>query len=348
VLQIGVLEGAPEYQFTRISGATRLADGRIAVSDGPVAEVRVYGPDGGYLATIGGSGEGPGDFRYPTGLTTVGQDTLVVQDGYDRVYFAPDGTYLRREVLDRAAFTGLWGGTGFAEGAAWLADGSLLAPVYERSSGPPRAAGPFRPGMTMVRVSGDLTRADTLGVFGGIRQEYVDVGADRPSAVVPPFAARSSWALGARDGTVGMADSEHPQVHLFGPDGAHRIVRWSATPEAVTADEVEAWKGEQRAAPWTQGRLPQLERAWAQMEVPASKPYFWRADLGRDGSVWVALDDGSGERAEWLVFGPDGRWRGRFVAQGHLQIQEIGPDHLLGTHRDENDVEYLRMYALGG
>lgn len=44
-LTIGTLAGSPEFQFFRIAGAHRFADGRIAVVNGGSQEVRVYGGD---------------------------------------------------------------------------------------------------------------------------------------------------------------------------------------------------------------------------------------------------------------------------------------------------------------
>ena len=57
----------------------------------------------------------------------------------------------------------------------WMADGTYFAPVYESQEGP-LSPGPLRrPRMTFVRVSADLSGLDTLGEFGGMLQQTVDV-----------------------------------------------------------------------------------------------------------------------------------------------------------------------------
>src|SRR5688572_2268538 len=60
---IGVVEGAPEYQLFRVRHALRLEDGAIVVADGGSREIRFYDSAGRHIRSIGGDGEGPGEFR---------------------------------------------------------------------------------------------------------------------------------------------------------------------------------------------------------------------------------------------------------------------------------------------
>lgn len=110
--------------------------------------------------------------------------------------------------------------------------------------------------------------------------------------------------------------------------------------------EVEAWKEKQRDASWTRNQLPQLERGWAQMELPEHKARFYQVDVTRDGGVWVSLEEYSSETSRWLVFDAEGHRRGLVTLPGPFQIHDIGAEYVLGVYRDENDVEFVRMYAL--
>ena len=67
-VDIGVLEGAPEYQLFRVGGALRLDDGRIVVANGGTGELRFYDEAGSYLSASGRKGEGPGEFKRPVGI----------------------------------------------------------------------------------------------------------------------------------------------------------------------------------------------------------------------------------------------------------------------------------------
>ncbi len=347
LLQIGVAEGDDAYQLFRVADAKRLSDGAIAVANGGTRELRIYEADGTHRATAGGAGQGPSEFTYPSSLVILPGDTIQVQDFLDRVYFAPDGSFLRRETLDRDAFREAIGGP--PEGGQWMADGSYFAPIYQFESHPggPRPGPLRRPQITLARTPEAFSRVDTLGVFGGVLQQYVDVGGQRGIfSNVPPFATTTSWGLGATDGTIIVGDNADPQIHRFHADGSHSIVRWTAEQMPVSTSDVEAWKEEQRNAEWTRGQLPELERGWATMDIPEMKPYYGRVRVGSDGTLWVG-EVGTGRDSTHLrVFDADGRYAGTITLPERFTVHDSGPDWVLGVMRDENDIEFLRMYAL--
>lgn len=98
VLTIGDDESAPrEYLFGRIVGVRTDADGNIYVADQKTMNVRVFGPGGDYLRTIGTRGRGPGEFSHITSMHVDRQNRLVVADNMNSrfTWFAPDG-----EVID--------------------------------------------------------------------------------------------------------------------------------------------------------------------------------------------------------------------------------------------------------
>lgn len=351
-LVLGSLEGEPEYQFFRVAAAARLSDGSFVVANGGTREVRFYGPDGEHRRTVGGAGQGPEEYRYPVAILVGPGDTLQVQDFLDRVRYAPDGTFLGRESADMGRLQAAVGPDAFPEGGLWLADGTLFTPAFVREErrGPPDPGPPFRPPLRFLRISGDLSTATLLGDFGGIRQQFVqvDAGPRGVAPVVPPFAVSTSYAAGASDGTLVVGDSDFTEVRLFRADGREERARWPADREPVTTAEVEAWLEVQRNAPWTQNRLPQMERAWAAMEVPARKAAFGRVAMGRDGSVWVPEStDFDADPATFLVFTAEGHLRGRASLPGPFTVMDAGPGWVLGIWRDENEVEYLRLHRVG-
>lgn len=347
-VHIGVIDGAPEYQLFRVSDAKRLSDGGVVVANAGSRELRIYNVDGTHRVTAGGAGDGPSEFRYPGALHVLRGDTIQVQDFMDRVYFTAQGDFIRRETTDRAALAAVWERTGGAsEGGQWMADGTFFAPMYRRNQGSPVPGPLARPPMTLVRVSGDFATIDTLGVFGGILQQYIDVGGARGRRfIIPPFFTNSSWALGAADGSVIVGDNAAPQIHRFSADGSHIIVRWTAAPESGSASEIEAWKERQRAAEWAQTQLPQLERAWAVMDVPETKPYYGQVTTGSDGTMWVGAVDDLGQGGKIISFNSDGHYVGFVDLPGRFTPYDSGPGWVLGLLRDEQDVEYVQVFDL--
>ncbi len=69
------------------------AEGNVYVLDLQLAEVKIYSPDGEFIRSIGREGEGPGEFRFPSGLAFLGDGNIgVVQTAPGRiVLLTPDG-----------------------------------------------------------------------------------------------------------------------------------------------------------------------------------------------------------------------------------------------------------------
>lgn len=78
--EIGVRDGEEAYQLHRAQGSTRLKDGRIVVANAGSQELRFFDSRGRYLRSVGGDGEGPGEFRFPTRVRPIGGDSLMVWD----------------------------------------------------------------------------------------------------------------------------------------------------------------------------------------------------------------------------------------------------------------------------
>lgn len=100
-LEIGVVEGEEEYQLHRVGGSVRLDDGRIVVANTGSRELRVFGPDGDFLGSVGRDGEGPGEFRSPSRIRRLAGDTLMVwDDGLFRIsLFDAEGDFLAMAPL---------------------------------------------------------------------------------------------------------------------------------------------------------------------------------------------------------------------------------------------------------
>jgi hypothetical protein len=175
---VGVPDGPEEYQLFRVAAAARLSNGDLAVVNGGTREVRLYAADGTFRMVIGGPGEGPGEFRYPTQVTVGRGDTIVVWDNpAHRINrFAPDGQFIEAISIDRGAISGMIHAPYFSEMAEALPDGDLLVRLFESSGGGPPPVGVFRPGSGALRMAQDLSRVDTVAFFGGTEQMVVETG----------------------------------------------------------------------------------------------------------------------------------------------------------------------------
>jgi hypothetical protein len=89
-----------------------------------------------------------------------------------------------------------------------------------------------------------------------------------------------------------------------------------------------------------------LERAWAAMDVPETKPYYGRVTTGSDGTIWAGPAEDGGQGTTLRAFGPDGRFLGTVSVPGRYTPHDSGPGWMLGVLRDENDVEFVQLFEL--
>jgi hypothetical protein len=92
---------------------------------------------------------------------------------------------------------------------------------------------------------------------------------------------------------------------------------------------------------------PRLERILALSPVPATFPAHGRMLADAEGNLWVAAYPRPGEdRQVWEVFDASGRWLGPVTMPGRFRVTGVGGGVVLGTGRDEQDVEKVLVYRL--
>jgi hypothetical protein len=101
--EIGGVDGAVEYQFTRIQDVFGASDGSVWVIDGQfeAGTIRQFSAAGQFIRQIGRQGNGPGEYRSPLSVTQLRDGRVVVLDGIGRVLLyalngIPDTTWTLR------------------------------------------------------------------------------------------------------------------------------------------------------------------------------------------------------------------------------------------------------------
>lgn len=128
-LAVGGDESRPETLFGNVADLAVDEAGRIHVLDQYAREVRIFGPDGVFLGTLGGPGEGPGELsRFAASLVLRG-DTLLVGD------WARRGVHFYRALERVVTEEGRWSGRDLLlrVGGAWDRPDTLFAFTYEET-----------------------------------------------------------------------------------------------------------------------------------------------------------------------------------------------------------------------
>lgn len=320
-----------------VVGAVRLTDGRIAVANGRVPMVQVFGPDGGFLYSVGRTGGGPGEFRGIDSLLPFRGDSLAVFDAARQrvVIFSGNGTWGRdiplRNHVGRTRLIGAF------------PDGSVLYSTAPFSAG----SGVWRDSATYVRVWGDGTPADTLGRWPTEERYSVD-HQGRPVRGVRPFGL-VTWAV--PDGeTVHVGTGDPFVIETVALHGQPvRRVRAPARGAHLAESEIARYERERlegirgtRAYPLVQAVL-----ASGAVPYPERLPAHGRLIVDAQGHLWVERVPIPGDTSvAWVVFEPDGHAAAMAVVPAELQLIQIDAGAVLALHRDQSGLESIRLHRL--
>jgi hypothetical protein len=261
VASIGGAYGEGAHALTKVTAVIILneAPGTIAVADGASAEVRLFDVTGAHVRTVGGRGEGPGEFRWIRRLSQVEHGIAVWDNVLGRL------TILRNDgSLDVARITvPLPRGREFNVIGAFK-DGSL-ALLTRRSELAMRGAAPglYTDTLVYARLDVAVSEIDTLA-----------------RVVTPPrwfYDAGSSWGL---------------EQEIFGSDihatvGDHLLFVGSGDADAIMAYSMSATDRPSRVSLPPSNRLITTGLATAERErrLQAVEDRFAVTTvIGRDGS----------------------------------------------------------------
>ena len=339
VYRIGSLSGEGWQQFGRVQKVAFDGAGQLYVFDRQVLHIHVVDGSGRLLRTLGGQGDGPGEFRRAPSFTVMPDGRVVVGDTGYLAYqiFDASGEYERRVGMGlEDAGGGLWEFMPDPAGdAIFSAVGSRIRHVKFVQDAPTPSTRPIE----RLDLTGDVVTRDTVAdgwLPPGV--EWLMSGSREPTEFGPRM------LLGVLpDGTIAFSDSSAYAIKLVRPGaGVQQILRRPLQPVRVTNRMIEAEKDRQRQGPVPPG-MERLERERIDGLVFSEVVSIVR-ELGVswDGEIWVQRrgeepldDDGPID-----VLTMDGRYLGSYRA-GALELPAaFGPDRLVAfIEEDELGVQ---------
>ena len=341
---VGDALGDERYEFYSLRGMARLSDGSVAVIDRRDQRVRIFSDGGEFVRSMGGRGEGPGEFRNPWFMWALPGDTLWVGDYRPQRFnvFSRDGEFIRLITLD---------------------------PLYPN---PSRGGGVLSNG-TSVNLREDLEQetdfttpqrllAEVHGPDGTLLAPLLTLAGRHLGSVesaprfsfAPLFDANPDVSAGGT--TVAVTTGRDPEVRVMDDQlRLRRIIRWIEDERAVTRADVRAWREEYRReqrerdlGDFAATLGPQIEAlASDERPVAALFPTATSVMVARDGRIWVRRYPRPRQTTGWLAFEPDGRFLCHMDGVSELSnIYEFGIDYVLGSSRDALDIESVVMYEL--
>ena len=275
-VSIGEFDGPEEYLFGSI-WSIAVDDARnVYVFDEQAQHVRVFDSAGAYVETLGGRGEGPGEFRRAEAIAVLPDGRLVVRDpGNQRIEVFGPG----------AGQTNQWG---YNAGNTYS-----MSPLYTDALGRTFlvARDLSREGFVMhvIVLGPDGTHVDTIPQPSSpyepptLMAEFVTTSGSAVARAGVPFSPEFLWTVHPSGHFLTGLSSEYG-IDLPRDDGVLRIER--ITDPAPAHDEERAGRRE---------RITRMMRntdpdwSWTGPPIPEHKPFFQELLAGRDGRLWVRL-----------------------------------------------------------
>ena len=339
-LTIGLSEAGDAHELFRVSDAVVLEGGRIASANGGTGEIRVFGPDGAHEVSMGGAGEGPGEFSHLAAIAPWAGDSIV---GWDR-------QQQRISVFDRAGQHGRtfrvpqFNDSFGLEFLGVTRDGRLLlrAGFPRRDDEPFR--GMFRPDQLYALFTGEGELSVELGVHPGA-EGFLSAGGGVESFFGHPHAKNTVATVWGERLLVSPNDAF--ELRAFTLDGEpSMVVRLDTDTRSPTRDDMRRWFDDFTANDTPEERAA-FRGTFDEFPLLESFPAFTDIVVDALDHVWVREFPTPGdEDAVWVVFDPDGVALGRIETPAGLEVHVIGRDYILGRARAEFEVEIVERWPL--
>ena len=330
-LDLGAVDGGTAETFFDVADATLLRDGSVAVLNAGTAEVRLFAPDGQHIRTLGGRGEGPGEFNQPRQLLRVGDDSLAVWDPWER----------RLSVLDHFGHPGrvstlpAWDISGTI--VKFRSDGRVVLRMLLFSS-PPGAELHTSPAQYLL-VDSRAGIVDTLAQVPHSVWERIGEG----------WAMQHFGAWGVDAGTPNgfwAGDARTEEVRQYDDDGRLlRIIRWSGADRSINDQHVQALLEERLKKAHAAGHA-RIRSDFVRHSTAEQFPAYREMVGSSNGQVWIEDYPPPGDEhpITWTAFDSTGAVAAVMDMPRGVEVFEIEDDYVLGVFSDDLGVQYVRVY----
>jgi len=333
-LELGGIDASGPEQFGNVSGIVVATDGSIWVSDRQTPTVQVFEADGTHRASVGGAGDGPGEFR-TVELQGAARDSVAITDGRGGrlSWFSLDGTFLTSVSLDRAG-----GASPIVYGVS--NDGTPVGVVQT------------------VLGANELATGDT---FGGDMEFVAWIETDdaptvlaQASTTVRTLTERSSLplpfmvnAMLSAGHQIAIHSGPDFEVRILSLDGGVRRIQRVERPRQPVNTSVRAEYAEFVEMAYPPGRQDQFLELVDHPEVPEYAPAYSRLLQTSEGVIWAQHWTPSPARqGDWDVFDSEGTLVATVPNPDRLWIHAVSDSAIYGVWNDELGVDHVRRHPL--
>ena len=328
------------YELFQVSGLQALSLDRLVLANGGSQQVLVFDLDDGLIRTIGGPGDGPGEFGRLQTVLVGADETLVAVDltRQSLIHFDTLGTHLRTIRIDhgpeiRYAFV-----------RDTLTGGRFLGRIAHQSAIPGSARGLLDIPREVIVIESDGQPLPPV-LIGSTWYFHYEFGG-RLRSLSP--ALRETWYLaGFGDRVLGVTSSSLGILE-FSLDGSlRRNMQVAQVPRDISGAEWAEVIAEDTDIE-DQARAAAMRRAYAEIPPPTHWPSSDDLLVDTEGYGWVKhFTAHESDVRTWTVFDlGTGRWVTDVDVPAGLDVQSIDEHRVLGVRRSELGEESVEVYSL--
>lgn len=333
VFRTGWYDDEPTFEY--IMAGQIDEDGRILLTDANATLLYLLDSDGELIRTLGGPGEGPGEFSVTVEGATFGAgDTIYAQDRSALTTFVGD-----RVLDDKLAPWGWDVGSAGVTLSGRRSDGQLLLlPTLVGGARYGERAWVAAPAVAMDPAN--VEQIDTL-----FEADFFELRQRGESRLVPLYGTAA-----ARGDFLAHGRIDRPEVRWYDPDGSlSRIARWDPASTELTEDDWDAYAAASRGLSSPEMNSERTERALREAREAwgGPKPIFKWLNLDSGGNLWLSdYTPSYVEPESGFVIAANGEWLGAIEFPGPMRILDVTDTHLLALETDEYDVLAVALYEI--
>ena len=356
VFTVGSVMGGEWDAFGSVRSVHFDARANLHIFDSQADHILVVGPDGSLIRTVGGKGEGPGEFGNVM-AAFVTRDGSYTVTGFSQVdLIDPAGEFIRRITLDPMT-------TGIFMADMALPDGRLLADQIIRFGDDDEE--PEEAGRPIHILQLDSIEPELLYTAWELPEEdddeFTASGSSSEGSVVRMAAGRAFEPRldydALADGRLALIDSIGYRVKLIGLDGSvigtiERPIAPLPVDEEIKEAERERFRKAQEESADAVGRTSsrfRIEREGVEERTFADEvPVLWGLEVDWEDRIWVERrgPTGRGDGPTDIVT-PAGEYIGTLPPDGLRTPDAFGPGGLMAyIERDDMDVPTVRVVRL--
>jgi hypothetical protein len=298
-----------------------LSDGGLIVATARPAQIYRFGPDGTRLASLGRSGQGPGEFAFFQYVHVLPGDTVLAFELARRksILYLADGTFIGERDIplpnDRQIPPLM---RGRLRDGTFVHSGEALLP--QAPGGPDKV---FRMELPIFSLAPGATEYDTMLVTRSAQMYASSIsamGQTMPMARPVAFGPTPLITVGEELTWVSTGDVGEVAAFRLGSRTPTQLVRFEMTTRAVTEADRQRYKDEAREAfknfeqmmppGMLDSEIEKLEQTIFASEFPA----LGQLITDKVGRIWVGTGVAFGDTERtWMVLSPAGELIGRLT-----------------------------------